>query len=421
MHVDPRAKRRISTQLSALVLIAALAAFGAAGCGGGGGGEEQPGGETPIVTTVEPGQGLVIQQVEFDYPGGVEPGSTWGRLLIDPVALGREAKLNEGYISLVTEQGWAVVNVPVPAPGQPAHAVFFNLGLSQSGEIGDIQVDVKHSNIGLQDPKPFLAERATWAVTKWVDRAYGIGPVEELKLQPPEFGPAVLQLEDLPIFQLLTFAHYQALTNIQCARNQCYPMAWANALQFIEDTTTINIPNDHGMGIGVVGTTGYNSLVGQLDDYANRSVSSRTSGSGVWFDPMISGVFEYLDDNSVTGLTFRHQDDGYGSTIPAANYTAHSRTSTFDGALATWDWIDARVQDGCGITLVFQAHAVRVTGAGKTLGQPWIRYTHDSAQAPSDSSGLENVVTFLSDTNGNGRLNMGGSSREVEFVQAACP
>jgi len=63
---------------------------------------------------------------------------------------------------------------------------------------------------------------------------------------------------------------------------------------------------------------------------------------------------------------------------------------------------------------------VRITGSGRTLGQPWIRYSHDSNQT-NDASGLENVVTFLSDPDGNGLLNMGGSSREIRWVWAACP
>ena len=88
-------------------LVLALMIFGVAvGCGGGGGGEENPPGETPVVTTLAPGQGITIQQVDFDFPGGAQPNSTWGRMVIDPVALGRTGGLKDGYISLVTEQGF---------------------------------------------------------------------------------------------------------------------------------------------------------------------------------------------------------------------------------------------------------------------------------------------------------------------------
>jgi hypothetical protein len=136
---------------------------------------------------------------------------------------------------------------------------------------------------------------------------------------------------------------------------------------------------------------------------------------------MIDGTFEYLQDHGLDGLlTWRHQDRGYGSVIPAGNFTAFGSTSVDDGATVSWNWIDDRITDGCAVGLVFIAHAVRVTGAGMTLGRPWIRYSHDAQQA-NDSAGLENVVTFLSDPDGNGLLNMDGSGREIRFVWAACP
>ena len=77
------------------------------------------------------------------------------------------------------------------------------------------------------------------------------------------------------------------------------------------------------------------------------------------------------------------------------------------------------MQDGCAVTMVYVAQAVRITGAGKALGPPLIRYSHDSNQW-NDNSGLENVITYLSDPDNNGRLNMDGSAREIRFVWAGC-
>jgi hypothetical protein len=404
-----------------LVLAAALTTLGPPGCGGGGDGEGPPSGE-PVVKTLEPGQGITVQQVEFDFPGGSDPNSTWGRLLLDPAALSRIGGVQDGYVSLVTGAGWAVANVPVPRPGEPPHAIFFSLDIKQSMPVGDMEFDVKHSDQALEDVTPYLAQPIVWAVEKWVWQAQGVGPVEEMEIAPPKEGPAVLQFEDLPVFEALTFSHLQAITNVQCAWNQCYPMAWANCLQFLEDQGEITVPHDHSQGIGVTGNATSNTLVGQLDLYANRSVTSRLNGGGVWFAPMIDGVFDYLQDNGLTGaLTFRHQDDGYPTgEIPAGSYSGFGSTSASDGAQITWDWIDARIQEGCAVNMVYIAHAVRITGTGRTLGVPWIRYSHDANQA-SDVSGLENVIAFLSDPDGNGLLNMNGSSHELRFVQAACP
>lgn len=413
-------RRSFLLRLACLVLAASLTTFGAAGCGGGGGNGEEPPGD-PVVTNLEPGQGVVVQQVEFDFPGGHDPNSTWGRLLLDREALIRSG-MGDGFVSLVTEEGWAVVNVPVPAPGQPPHAIFFSLGIPQSMPVGNLEFDVKHSDQALEEVSPYLAQPVTWNIEKWVWQAQGVGPVKEMEIAPPQDRPAVLDVFERSIIESITVAHYQDITNIQCAWNQCYPMAWSNCLQFLEDEGAITIPHNHAMGIGVIGDSTSNTLVGQLDIYSNRSVTSRLSGGGVWFAPMINGVFEYLQDNSLTGtLTFRHQDIGYPSgEIPAGNFTGFGSTSTSDGASIGWNWIDARIQDGCGITMVYKAHAVRITGTGMTLGRPWIRYSHDSSQS-SDASGLESVIAFVLDPDGNGLLNMNGSSLELRFVQAACP
>ena len=404
-----------------IVLGTISALLGIAGCGGGDEWKPSPA-PAPVVTAVLPGQGISVQQVDFDFPGGTEYGSTWGRLVLDPSVMSRAANLRDGYVSVVTSKGWAVANVPVPAAGQPAHAIFFDLGLEQAGTVLDTVVEVRHSSVPLEDIRQYLEAPVTFPVQSWLWRAYGVGPWAELeKLAPPKVPPYTFQLTDRPVLERFTFSHLQDVTNVECALNQCFPMAVANGLQFLEDGGWIAIPNDHGMGIGVTGDPTANTLVAQLDFYSDRSVTTRTNGSGVWFEPMIDGTFEYLQDNGLDGiLTFRHQDRGYGSTIPAGNYTAYGSTSLDDGATVSWNWIDDRIQDGCAISMVFIAHAVRITGSGRTLGRPWIRYSHDANQF-NDSVGRENVICFLDDPDNNGLLNFGGSSNEIRWVWAACP
>ena len=407
---------RVLVFACALLLAAALSSA----CGGGNGG---PAAEPkPIVSTLGPAQGVSIQQVDFYAPGGEQPGSTWGRLLVDPEVLSRKLDLRGGFVSVVTNKGWAVVNVPVPALGEPPHAIFFDLALVEPGAIKGTDVDITHSNVALRDVRPYLTEPIFHATDRWVSQAHGIGDWPDLeKVLPPQQPPYTFELANLPLFQLETFSHMQDVTNIQCALNQCFPMATANALQYLENEGVLGVPNNHGIGIGVAADPSFNTLVGQLDFHAGRSVVSRTNGSGVWFTDMIDGTFAYLKDAGLDGvLTFRHQDRGYTQLIPNGNYTAFSSTSQDDGASVSWDWIDDRITDGCGMTMVYVAHAVRITGSGKVLGRHWIRYSHDSSQL-NDGTGLENVITYLSDSDGDGLLNMDGSSREIRWVWAACP
>lgn len=402
----------------ALLLLLLIAALGTADCGGGGGDEKQ----APVVKTVVPGQGVTVEQVDFNLPGGRDPYSTWGRLVLDPSAL-REAGLASGYICVVTEKGWAVVNMPVPGPNEPRQSMFFDLGLDQSEPLGATSIDVMHSSLPLRDVRAYTAQRIPFTVQSWVFEAHGVGPNVDLeKYIPPDDAPRVFELAELPLVQAITYSNLQAVTNVECANNQCFPMAVANGLQYLENNGAISVPHNHVMGLGLAGDPTLDTLVGQLDDFADRVIFTRRSGVGVWFEPMIDGLFAYLLENSLDGiLTFRHQDVGYGETIPVGNYSALGSTSLNDGATVSWTWIDERMSEGCAVTMVYQPHAVRITGTGRTLGQYWIRYSHDANQS-TDAAGLESVFTYLTDPDADGLLNMDGSAwREIRWVWAACP
>ena len=98
-------------------------------CGGGGGDDNPPADEPLVVTEIAPGQGISIQQARRPRSGHRTMRPTWGRLLLDRAVLGRSLDLTDGFVSVVTRLGWAVVNVPVPGPGEPPHAIYFDLGL----------------------------------------------------------------------------------------------------------------------------------------------------------------------------------------------------------------------------------------------------------------------------------------------------
>ena len=77
MRSERSDQRSFFLRVACLVLAAALPTFGAVGCGGGGTDGDPPAGD-PVVKTLQPGQGVTVQQVEFDFPGGNDPNSTWG-------------------------------------------------------------------------------------------------------------------------------------------------------------------------------------------------------------------------------------------------------------------------------------------------------------------------------------------------------
>lgn len=174
--------------------------------------------------------------------------------------------------------------------------------------------------------------------------------------------------------------------NVQAAQNQCAPMAVANSLQWLENETGINVPQDH-----VKGLKGDNSLVGKLDTAMNRNVVSRTSGSGLSYTNILNGKLDYVAGNNLSSsVTTKHQ-----GIMGGADVTSSGVTSTAKGDTVTLDFILAELAHGEDVELIFVypaggAHMVDITGGGRILGVPWISYVSDNVQSDLD---IDNPAT----------------------------
>ncbi|MDJ0975152.1 MAG: hypothetical protein QNJ98_11875 [Planctomycetota bacterium] len=396
-----------------------LALLGLAACGSGGGPTKAT---ALIVSPLTPGPGLHVSQVDFQFPKGQLPFSTWGRLWIDPAQLMQRTGVAGGVLNVALDDRWVIVNLPLMPPTEPAYAVYFDLGLAQPTPLKLVSLHVKHSNRGVGRIDEHMDQPDLWPIDRWIYDAEGISPV--IDPGPP---PLTMRVADRVRADLEPSGWTQMVTNEQCAHMQCMTMAMANALEYLDDMGVVSIPHTHTAGL-----LGDATLVGQLDTLSGRWAASRDNGGGLWFTPLVDGTFQYLSDNGLTGtLAQRHQDDGYGTppgqSLPAGDYAFAGSTTQDDGASVTFDWILDRIRGGSGVIVVFSydsggGHAVRITGAGRNEdGDPWVRYSHDARQTNSDASdtrGLENVVIELTDTDGDGRLNFGSPSREVEFAWA---
>lgn len=196
---------------------------------------------------------------------------------------------------------------------------------------------------------------------------------------------------------------------------QCFPMAIANSLQYLENRNAFfSVPHDH-----VPGLYGDDSLVGQLDLYAGRETTSRMSGPGVWFVPMMEGKFEYLAENGLANrLVHKHQGYGYGGAgnqLPPGDFTHAGITSKDEGGKVTFDWIEEQLRSCEDVEVVKDGHAVRVFGCGKNLGKPYLRYKHDGWQS-NDANGLDEVQVYVEDLDGDGMMNWGAGSQEIWFA-----
>lgn len=168
--------------------------------------------------------------------------------------------------------------------------------------------------------------------------------------------------------------------NVQAAKNQCAPMAVANSLQWLENETGINVPQDH-----VKGLKGDNSLVGKLDTAMNRGVRSRIDGDGVDAEPILRGKLDYIAVNNLTGKV----DTKHQGLLGGGDISSSGVTSTGKGAAVTIDFILSELAHGEDVEMGFLypnggGHFVDITGAGRILGVPWISYVSDHTQSHKD-------------------------------------
>ncbi len=371
--------------------------------------------------------GVEIFQVDYMFIAVDGPDSRTGRMEINmDLFMAAESPALEGYLNVQTDIGWVVQNLWLDlTDGIPFISTYFQIGTTAGDDISTLSAYVSLSSTPILTATD--GARAPYLVLPWTWNAEGAGDLSTIIIPDPPpvdfyiFNPAG---EHSVLSQPNT-------SNVQTATNQCFPMSIANSLQYLEDRFGLPVPHDHKKGL-----KGDNSLVGQLDQESNRNAPSRTSGSGVWFQPMVNGKFKYLKDNNLDGkIVHRHQGAGYGGAgneIPPGDYSSNGITSKDEsvGGKVTYDWICDQIAKGEDVEIVFTydnasgnptgGHAVRVFECGKTFGVPWIGYVHDGNQTgqgdTGDTLGLETPREFVFDSDGDGHPNIGSSNREIRFA-----
>ncbi len=380
---------------------------------------------------VHPGDGVEFQQVDFIMREAEREISNWGRVEVNPQTLLRETEAEPGrhYLNVVTEFGWVVQNLFVELgktdenPKAPLNTVatYFMLYESEDQKAyASLQATVFLSPQPLLEP--IIEGIEEYKMNPYIWSAEGVSEefVKVIPQPPRPLNPERFQL-DLGITQ-----HTQPNTvNVQAAVNQCVPMAVANSLQYLEERFGLEVPHDH-----VIGLRGDNSLVGQLDETMDRSVTNRRSGSGMWFTPMLEGKFKYLSDNGLENeLIQKHQGRGWGTPpnqmLPAGDFTSSDITSNSEGDTVSIGWVFDQIKQGEDVEIIFSyddasgnptgGHAVRAFECGTTFGIPWLGIVHDSNQY-NDDAGLERVRYFVLDLDGDGMPNLGSRNWEIRFA-----
>ncbi len=379
-----------------------------------------PTGSLAVIVSV--GSGASFSQISFTWSSGLEPDSNWAQFDVDIAALTAATGIQQGFINVSTGLGWVVQNVPVNAassyPTTGSHFGLFAGGFQSSlPAYIDFSPNPVSSFIG-GTLNPF-----TLGHVEYDAGGFGLDPITG---PPPPPGANVATFSTGASNSLFLQPGHP---NVEAAKNQCAPIAVANSLQYLENRFGVSVPHPHVPGWlkenpgGAVPT----SLVGQMDLFMDRIVTSTTVGQGVSATNMLTGMLQYLDTYNLDYLLVRHQGRGFGD-LPSGNITEGSATSIDDGAKVTADWILGQLEMGEDVKIAYKwstvvegvvktgAHMVQLVAGGRINGtDPWVTYAHDRRQG-DNNRGLETRAVHLRDYDNDGILNFGHEDREFIFA-----
>ncbi len=379
--------------------------------------------------------GVTINQIDFLYDNATQYNSEWGGIEVDVNTLLADQGADRLYLNAVVDGEWAIQNLIIDSLLADFIKTYFGLRIPPGTNITELPIDIQITLAPLTDilgGTPVL-----YPIGARGFNAEGVSiDGESNDIIPTIMPPGLFD----PIGETYEWV-WKNLPgeNVQAACNQCVPMSVANSLQWLENTyPSITIDQPH-----VPGLRGDTSLVGQLGEAMERAVTDRAHGSGVSFRKMLQGKLKYLKDNGLENtIVNRHQVDtaivrrGWldSATVHlASDSSVTSANETAPNGRVSWDWIYQQIEDGEDVELIYGyynnaglrrgGHAVRVFGAGKTNGRPWLMVKHDALQTdddPGDTLGLQEWFQWV-DTLDDGTMTFGSTNQKVDFALSESP
>jgi hypothetical protein len=244
--------------------------------------------------------------------------------------------------------------------------------------------------------------------------------------------------------------------NVECAWNQCVPMAHANVLGYLQERynggiLTWKLSHHYIPGIGKVDAAGdipfwtpvpANSVVANIDALTRRLgvINPNVGDPTLTRCQQIRGILGYLTAfGDQAKAVYRHQGSspvlGAGNTCDNGTVPLGSLTSQRQGEFPTWQWIFEQLQKGRGVAMSFgryddkgdrkSGHMVRVWGAARHLNTNYL-FTLDDAMQGDNIWGTVNTQWQVADTGSpgmpgvpDGRLNLDNTTWEIEFAISA--
>ncbi len=359
--------------------------------------------------------GITFYQVDYVFHNGRFLNSDTGKILIDIPTLSQTTHLEKGYVNVFTSSGWVIRNLPFDKSSTyTKKSTYFDLG--QTGNVRTLKVYLQVT----QNIQTRFTGILTTSYTVY-DTIYGAdGDSESDDFKIPK-APDMSSVQFNPSEITLSYTqpNHHPSQNVETACMQCVPAAYANNLQYLEDTFDISVPDVHVPGIGYRDSgivIPSDSLVGHLDVYMKRKLVNRSSGNGTGTENALNGILKYASDNSIP-IDIEHQGiDGDTCVINAG------KTSMGMGASVNWNYLINEVKYGHAVTLRYWrfengihygGHKVAVVTAGWYAGAKFIEFAHDTKQTcgdPTDSFGREITHSYL-----------GLNTTDGNFTLLACP
>ncbi len=329
---------------------------------------------TCAAVPVGSGQGLQFAQLDLSFGAAPQPNSSYGLAAVDFGQLASSTGVGQGYLNIATSAGWVVQNMVIdPGKDQPGSSTMFNLGSPPGVAVGNL---LAYADFSAVPTTSFNYSPATsFVVGKVGFNAQG----RNAPVMAP-VAPAATPVIGWLAGGATTWIQQAFRESVEQDVNQCGPGSFANSLQWLEDQFRVNVPDDHVPGI--LGKPAA-SLVGEIDRKMGRQ-PHRT----VTDDQLMKGKLDYIAENALAEeLVVKHWGGGFapGDQL-STDGSVKSRDESLSG-ISLVDWIIQEIANGEDVELALGGnvmHWINVTGAGRTLGVPWISWTHDAKQGYDD-------------------------------------
>lgn len=385
---------------------------------------------------LSPNSGVTFGQV--DWLGLPQPvmDTGFGVMRVDLDSVRQNIGKESGYLQAALNGDWVVRNLPVfSAKDYPYPELFnyFPLGVESGTNVVSLEITVGFSpdpitDIGNIEIQPFEFDVGNSPIA--------VGGLPDPIVQPPP-DPAVSSIPQPVLDHASAQVIQRGHPNVNAARNQCMPMAIANSLQYLENTTDLDLPQPHVPGLAPNGNSD-GSLVGDVEAETSRAstVTSRTNdgATGTWG---LNGKLKFLAKNGLhDDIQTRHFGRSGSSpngdfTTPDVTESANgntARSQAFGKTVSIADLINS-MRDGQDCEVVYTyptggSHAVELVAAGISGGLPWTVTASDLLQTdqgdPTDTNigdGQGFEFSLMSDKDGDGFLEFPDGR---ELVTAYC-